>query len=408
MKENNTNRRKFLKTTVTAGAAFGFPTIIPSRAMGNADVPAPSNRIVVGGIGLGNMGAGDLSAFLGKPDVQYVAVCEVRKGVLEKRKAQVNQKNNNQDCAAYVDYRELLARPDIDAVHIATPDHWHAVQIIDACRAGKDVFCQKPETRIMREGPLVVEAARRYDRVVSGGSQRVLEDYRRQVHDCWSGKLGTIKSVNVNVNPLSQPCNLPPEPTPDDINWELWLGPAPWAPYNAQRCSGAFSTSGGSWRSYIDYSGGGMTDWGAHHFGGAAFMVDVMDLQPSEIILAEEDGKKFVTMKFPNGVTITHNKPKTPNLKVESDPAQPKTPKEMLGYATKGGITADFLDCVKTRKKPFRDIERAVNTMAVCHLATIAYRVGRTLKWDAAKQVIVGDEEANRYLDSARREPWQI
>ena len=155
------SRRDFLKT---AGAALAVPYIITSTALGNQDVPAASDRIVMGGIGLGNMGSGDQGAFLGRGDVQYVAVSDVRKGTMQAAKDRADKHYNNTDCQAYGDFRELLAREDIDAVHIASPDHWHAIMVIEACRAGKDVYCQKPETRTLREGPLMVAAARRHRR----------------------------------------------------------------------------------------------------------------------------------------------------------------------------------------------------------------------------------------------------
>jgi len=400
-------RRNFLKTTGLTTAAFGFPTIIPSTALGNATTPPPSERIVMGGIGLGNQGFGDMGNFLGNKEVQYVAVSDVRKHILAKAKNKIDSHNKNTDCATYNDFRELLARPDIDAVHIATPDHWHAQMVIDACRAGKDVFCQKPETKNLAEGPLMIEAARRYGCVVSGGSQRVFSDYHKVVSKCWSGELGTIKSINVKVGPLPQLCNHPPEEVPDDIDWDLWLGPAPWAPYNAKRCSGSFSTKGDSWRSYSDYSSGGLTDWGAHHFGGATYAVDVRELQPTDVTYHDEGGK-FLTFKYANGIEITHNMPGKENLEVEGTPGETRPAKPIPGYSVKGGITADFINCVKTREKPFRDIEFAVNTTAVCHLAMIAYTLGRSLKWDPAKQRFPDDPEANRLLDSARRAPWQL
>ncbi len=402
-----TTRRKFLSSSGAATAALGFPSIIPSSALGNADRPAPSNRIVMGGIGIGNMGRGDHGAFLGKNDVQYVAICDVRKGAMNQGKAKTDAKYGNKDCKAHDDYRELLSRDDIDAVHIATPDHWHAQIIIEACRHGKDVFCQKPESLTLGEGSLMVETAKRYGRVVSGGSQRVLQDYKGTVLRCWNGSYGKVKSINVNVGPMSKPCNLPSENVPDDMNWEMWLGPAPWAPYNSKRCSGSFSTSGNSWRSYIDYSGGGMTDWGAHHFGGATFAVDVRELQPNEVILDEIDGKKFVSLRYPNGIEITHNKPGVGQMHVGKGEGQRKG-KEVPKYAGSGGITGDFIDCVKTRAKPFRHIEYAINTMAVPHLTVAAYKLNRSLKWDAAKQEFIGDAEANRLRNRARREPWQI
>ena len=213
-----TTRRRFLQTASVAVAA---PYVITSKALGDDETPPASDRIVMGGIGIGNMGRGDQGNFLGRKDVQYVAMSDVRRGVREKSKGKVDGKYGNKDCKAYNDFRELIARDDIDAVHIATPDHWHAIMVIEACRAGKDVYCQKPESRTLREGPLMVAAARRYSRVVSGGSQRVLQDYRKIVNQCWGGELGTVKSINVNVGPLSKECNLPGSDAPDDIDCDL-------------------------------------------------------------------------------------------------------------------------------------------------------------------------------------------
>lgn len=399
------SRREFFKA---ASATLAAPYVITSAALGNQSRSPASDRIVMAGIGIGNMGKGDQGAFLGRKDVQYVAVCDVRNSVRESAKGKVNERYENTDCKAYNDFRELLGRSDIDAVHVATPDHWHAIMVIEACRHGKDVYCQKPETLTLREGPLMIEAARRYGRVVSGGSQRVLEDYKGIVNQCWGGELGKIKSINVNVGPLSQLCNLPVEDTSGDIDWDLWLGPAAWAPYNAARCSGSFSTAGNSWRSYVDYSGGGMTDWGAHHFGGATFAVDVRELQPEEVTYIDEKEGKHLSLRYPNGLTITHNRPKTGNLAIEGTPGETREPKPVPTYKGEGGIYGDFIECVKTREKPFRDIELGVNTTAVSHLCTIAYQLQRSLKWDAAKQEFPGDAEANRLLDRARREPWQL
>ncbi len=402
---HNPTRREFLKT---ASAALAVPYVITSSALGNADRPPASDRIVMGGIGIGNMGRGDLASFLGRSDVQYVAVCDVRTNDRNAAKGRVDEHYKNADCKAYNDFRELLAHTDIDAVHVATPDHWHAIMVIEACRSGKDVYCQKPESRTLREGPLMVDAAHRYSRVVSGGSQRVLEDYRGIVDQCWGGELGAIKSINVNVGPLSQPCNLPAEDVPADMDWDLWLGPAPWAPYNKARCDGNFGTSGGSWRSYIDYSGGGMTDWGAHHFGGATFAVDVRELQPEEITYHDEPLGKYLTYRYPNGLLLYHNRPGMENLQVEGTPGEKRPAKPVPSYKGEGGIYGDFIHCVKTRERPFRDIELGINTVTVSHLGIIAYTLKRSLKWDAAKQEFPGDQEANRFLDRARREPWQL
>ncbi len=402
---SKTTRREFIQA---ASTSLAIPYIITSTALGNDERAPASDRIVMAGIGIGNMGQGDQGAFLGRKDVQYVGACDVRQSVRETAQRKINEHYSNSDCQVYNDFRELLAREDIDAVHVATPDHWHAIMVIEACRHGKDVYCQKPETLTLREGPLMIQGARRYGRVVSGGSQRVLEDYRGIVNQCWGGELGNIKSINVNVGPLSQLCNLPAEDLSADIDWDLWLGPAAWAPYNAARCSGNFSTGGNSWRSYADYSGGGMTDWGAHHFGGATYAVDVRELQPEEVTYHDEKEGKYLSLRYSNGIVITHNRPNIGNLAVEGTPGETRAPKPVPTYKGEGGIYGDFIECVKSRERPFRDIELAVNTVAVSHLCIIAYQLQRSLKWDSVKQEFPGDAEANRLMDRARREPWQV
>ena len=408
-RESAMTRRKFLRRSAgAAGALAAAPLVIPAGALGADGRAAPSERIVMGGIGIGNMGGGDMGAFLGRQDVQYVAVCDVKKGVREGAKKRADERYGNRDCKAYNDFRELLARQDIDAVHVATPDHWHAIIVIEACRHGKDAYCQKPESLTLRDSRLMVGAARRYGRVVSGGSQRVLQDYRGVVDKCWGGELGTIKSINVNVGPLSMPCNLPGQPVPDGFDWDRWLGPAPWAPYHPYRCSGSFAINGTSWRSWSDYSGGGMTDWGAHHFGGATFAVDVRDLEPEEVIYNDDKGRRYLTYRYPNGLLLYHNHPGMGNLHVVGTPGQKRAPKPVPGYKGRGGIYGDFIECVKTRQKPFRDIEIATHTMAVCHLGLVAYALRRSLKWDQARQEFPGDEEANRMTWRPMREPWRI
>ena len=417
------SRRQFFKTTgATAAAAFATPYVLTSKALGDSTTPPASDRIVMGGIGIGNQGKSDQGAFLNRPDVQYVAVCDVRKQWRDESKARVDAKYGNQDCAAYVDFRELLARDDIDAVHIATPDHWHSVMTIAACQAGKDIYLQKPETLTLREGPLMIAAARRYGRVVSGGSQRVLGDYRGVVDPIWAGEIGNVKSIDISVGGPSMACYLPAQPTPPDIDWDLWLGPAPWEPYNSGRCDGNFGTGGNSWRSYVDYSGGSLTDWGAHHFGGAVFAADLLDLQPTKVTYhpASADGKDaaYVSVAYPNGTEIFHNRPgrlrPKPSIAhqasiqfVGDGAARPAKPVPAY-HGGETSIYGDFIECVKTRQRPFRDLEPAVNTLTGPHMIAIAYRLQRSLEWDRATQQFVGDEQANRFLDRARREPWII
>lgn len=403
-KTSRTTRRHFLKT---ASAAFAAPYVITTAALGNEERPAASERIVMGGIGIGNMGSGDQNDFLNHGEVQYVAVCDVRKSARDAAKAKADAKYGNSDCKNYNDFRELLARQDIDAVHVATPDHWHAIIVIDACRHGKDVYCQKPESRTIREGRLMVEAARRYSRVVSGGSQRVRGDYGKLAEQCWSGELGTIKEVYVNIGGPSIPCNLPGEPVPEGVDWDMWLGPAPWAPYNPRRMSGSYDINGSGWRSWSDYSGGGMTDWGAHKFGGAMFAADVMDQGPVEVIPPDGKDHQYLTYRFENGLLMYH-RPGQGDVDVVGTPGEKLPGKPLPDYRGTGGIYGDFLHCVRTREKPFRDIGFAVRTVTVCHLGNIAYALKRPLKWDPVKEVFPNDEEANRFLDVARREPWQL
>lgn len=420
-------RRAFLGSAgMAAGAAIAAPYVITSTALGNATTPPASDRIVMGGIGIGNQGSGDQKAFLGRADVQYVALSDVRTRWRDEAKDRVDKKYGNSDCKTYLDFRDLLARPDIDAVHIATPDHWHAIMSIAACQAGKDIYLQKPETLTLREGPLMIAAARRYNRVLSGGSQRVLEDYRSIVDPCWAGEIGRITSIDLKVGPPSMACYLAAEATPPDVDWDLWLGPAPWEPYNAGRIDGNYGANGNSWRSYTDYSGGSLTDWGAHNFGGLIFAADMLDLQPTRATYhpASADGKEaaWVTLAFPNGTEVHANRPERLQPKPTISHAERgiqivgdgvrQPPKPVPQYSGSGGIYGDFIECVKTRERPFRDIERGVNTMVSLHLLLISQRLQRSLEWDRAAQRFIGsaadggDAEANRMLDRSRREPW--
>jgi predicted dehydrogenase len=291
---------------------------------------------------------------------------------------------------------------------------------IAACRAGKDVYLQKPETLTLREGPLMIAAARRYGRVVSGGSQRVLDDYRGIVDPIWAGEIGAVKSIDIAVGGPSMPCFLPAQPTPPDIDWGLWLGPAPWEPYNAGRCDGNYGTGGNSWRSYVDYSGGSLTDWGAHHFGGAIFAAELRELQPNQVTFhprSADGNPAYVSLAYPNGTEIFHNRPghlrPAPSVAhggsiLIAGDGGVREAKPVPLYKGTGGIYGDFIECVKTRQRPFRDIELAVNTMTAPHMIAIGYRLQRSLAWDRQAQAFTGDEEANRLLDRARREPWML
>jgi hypothetical protein len=396
-------RRGFVQT---AAAAFAAPMIVRSSALGADGGTPPSDRIVMGTIGTGGQGTGDMHGFLGFKEVQMVAVCDVVAEHRDNAKNSVDQHYNSKDCKTYNDFREILARDDIDAVLVGTPDHWHAVVTIEACKHGKDVYCEKPECLTIREGRAMVNAVRRFGRVFSGGSQRVLGDYGDWPRLIWGGALGEVREVFVNCGGPSGDCYLPPQPVPEGVDWDLWLGPAPWRTFHDSLIHGGF-------RGYRDYSGGGMTDWGAHRFGSAMFAVGLHETGPVEIIPPDGNDHKLLTYRFANGLLMYHGG--TDNIiykgtegQLPGRPLKPARRSNMPNYRGHGGIFGDFLDCVRTREKPFRDIEIAHRATTVCHLGNIAYWLNRPLRWDPVKETMVGDEEANRWLDRPKREPWTL
>jgi predicted dehydrogenase len=396
-------RRAFLARTATA--ACGAPLILETRALG------ANNRIVMAGIGMGGRGRDDLGGFLGFKEVQVVAVCDVVAQHRALAKELVDKRYGTTDCQMYENFRDVLARSDIDAVLIATPDHWHAIVSTEAVQSGKDVFCEKPESLTVRQGRRMVEAGRRYGRVFSGGSQRVWEDYNYFHRMIWGGAIGEVREAWVNVGGPSEPCYLPPVPTPQGVDWDMWLGPAPWRPFHPTLIEGGF-------RPWRDYSGGGMTDWGCHGFGGALFACNLYKTGPIEII--PPDGKEHpqLTYIFANGVRIYHGggwggllsfRGTKGELPVRNGAKEPPMPDiQIPNYKGRGGILGDFLHCVRTRERPFRDIELGHRTATTCHLGNIAYWLKRPLRWDPVKEEILGDTEASRWLDRPMREPWRI
>ena len=403
MRDARTSRRRFLKS---AGAAIGAPYVITSSALGAGGRPAASERITMGAIGVGGRGTSDMRGLMGFSQVQMVAVCDPVPEHRERAKKIVDDKYENRDCTAYNDFRDVLARDDVEAVMIGTPDHWHAIVTITACQHGKDVFCEKPETLTIREGRAMVEAVRRYGRVFSGGSQRVLGDYGDWPRMLWAGALGEIKEVFVSCGGPSGDCYLPDQPMPEGLDWNMWLGPAPWRGFHETLIHGGF-------RSYRDYSGGGMTDWGAHRFGAAMFAVGLHRTGPVEIIPPDGKDVRYLTYRFANGLRMCHGG--TSNITYKGTegelPGEHRAPVgrvEMPYYRGGRGLLGDFLHCVRTREKPFRDIEIAHRACTVCHLGNIAYWLNRPLRWNPEKEEIVGDPQANRWLDRPKREDWTL
>jgi len=406
-------RRGFLKFAAVAGAGAAFPALVRSTALGRDGRPAASDRLGCACIGVGVQGSGDMGGFLGDRGVQVLAVCDVDRRHREAARGRVDGHYRNRDCAACVDFREVVTRDDIDVVMIATPDHWHAIISIWAMRNGKDVFCEKPLSLTVREGRQMVRTARRYDRVFSCGSQRVRGDHGRLADYVACGAIGEIREIYVGCPGPSRPCPLGGQPVPDWLDWDMWLGPAPWQPYHAARiASYRAPDSQGQWRDWVDYSGGGMTDLGAHNFGGAMYSAQLDRTGPVEVVPPDRKDHRYLTYVFANGIRMYHG----PGMKfigtageappMDRSPTRPN-PLRQYAHGTNSPIS-DFLRCVRTRGRPFRDVEYAHRVATVCHLGNIAYLLKRPLRYDPVSETIPGDAEADRLLDRPRREPWRL
>lgn len=407
-------RRRFLQGIAAAGAA---PYFIPASALGSDGRPSPSNRIVMGCVGVGGQGSGDMGGFMGFNEVQVVAVCDVdsshrasAKQRVEQRYGRDNRSGTYSGCAEYVDFRDLIGRPDIDAILCATPDHWHALVTIEAMRNGKDVYCEKPESLTICEGRMMVQTARRYGRVFSGGSQRVWEDYNWYHRMVRGGAIGDILEAWVNVGGPSDEMLRPAQPVREGFDWNRWLGPAPWRPYNKDYHPY-------NWRGCRDFSGGNMTDWGAHHYGGALFCMNMQMSAPIEVIPPDGKEYKLLTYKFANGIVMhdggAWNGPMSfrgtkGEIPGRKGPRRAPPDINIPNYKGRGGIFGDFLHCVRTRQRPWRDIEIAHHTLIVCHLGNLAYWLKRPQKWDPQTEQIIGDAEAARWLDRPKRAPWTL
>jgi predicted dehydrogenase len=398
------SRRAFLARS--AAALTTAPLFLSARAFG------ANERIVMGCIGVGGRGRDDMGAFLSFKETRVVAVCDVVPEHRATAKQMVDRAYGNDDCKCYRHFQEVLERPDIDAVLVATPDHWHAIISTEAIKQGKDVYCEKPESLTVRQGRNMTEVARRYGRVFSGGSQRVWEDYNWFHRMVRGGAIGQVLEVWVNVGGPSGSCYLPPVPTPAGVDWDLWLGPAPWRPFHPSLIEGGF-------RPFRDYSGGGMTDWGCHTFGGALFACNLHNTGPVEII--PPDGKEHpqLTFVFANGIRFYHGggwggllsfrgtRGEIPP-RAQNAPERPPPDIQIPNYKGHGAIYGDFLHCVRTRERPFRDIELGHRTASLCHLGNIAYWLNRPIRWDPASEQILGDAQASRWLDRPMREPWTL
>ncbi len=278
-------------------------------APGRAGRPAASDRLTLAHIGIGNRGNDHFNAILGNGKTQILAVCDVKKSVRDKCQNTVNERyaadrsaGTYKGCDAYNDFRDVMARTDIEGVIISVPPHWHALIAIEAARAGKDIYCEKPMALTVRQARAMVEAVRRYGRVFQTGSQqRSSSEFRKACELVRNGRIGDVKTVHVAVDGPSTEKQFPEEPVPEGFDWNFWLGPAPWAPFNSERCSGNY---GGGWRFVRDYSGGMMCDWGAHHFDIAQWGLGMDNSGPVEIHPPDGQEYKTLTYKYANGVVM--------------------------------------------------------------------------------------------------------
>jgi predicted dehydrogenase len=376
-----------------------------------------------------------LGTALNNPNCQILAICDVESRRLERDQKRINEhyagktdKGAYKGCDTHKDFRELVARADVDAVMIATPEHWHAIPCIAAAKAGKDIYCEKPLTHTINEGKAVVDAVRRYGRVFQTGSQQRSErGFRVACELVQNGRIGKVHTVHVNVGGPPEDCYLPPQPVPEGLDWDMWLGPAPWRPYNAELAPGMEFTGWPNWRNYRDFSGGMMCDWGAHHFDIAQWGLGMDNSGPVEIIPPDGKEVKDLTYKYANGVTMYHGggaggkagvefigtegRVMVNRGYIETDPAsillEPLGPNDIHLYDSPNHMD-NWLDCIRSRKRPICDVEVGHHSITVCHLGNLAYWLKRPLKWNPEQQQFVNDPQATRMMDRAMRSPWTL
>jgi len=426
---NRITRRRFLGAAAAAAAA---PLIIPDRVLGLAGQVAPSNRITIGCIGLGGMGNGNLDSFLGQNDTMVLAVCDVDSNHLRGAAEKVNRHNRNNDCKAYKDFRELVARDDIDAISLATPDHWHAIPAVAALKSGKDVYGEKPLAHSIREQQAIVDACRKYGRVWQTGSwQRSVSNFREAVELVLNGYIGRITHVEVGL-PTGGPGGSEQfTDPPEGFDYDFWVGPAPWAPYSKDRTHW-------NWRWQLDYGGGQLLDWIGHHCDIAHWGMGADYTGPVEVEATGEFPKEglwnapihyTVTCKYANGVIYTI---------ADSGSGKVRSGTKWIGtdgwvWVDRGGFDAsnkawlregnapkkinllrspghhrNFLDCVKSRRTTLTPAEVAHRSATPGHLGMIAMQLGRKIRWNPDTEEIINDPVASSMLGRAMREPWQL
>lgn len=444
-------RRAFIGRAAAASAAgFAF-NIVPASVLGAEGRPGANSRINIGCIGTGNQGTNDMRALLNDERVQVVAICDVNREsagywdggvagrdparkIVEEFYAKKAGAGSYKGCAAHIDFRELLAKKEIDAVLIATPDHWHAIPTVEACKAGKDVYCQKPLSLTISEGRAMSDAVRKYNRILQTGSQqRSDQKFRKACELARSGLIGKLTSVKVGLpggwsDYGKTGSRKKPEPVPEGFDYNMWLGPAPEAPYAPARCHVNF-------RWILDYSGGQVTDWGGHHPDIAQWGMNTEKTGPVEIRNAKgvfppdelwntatqysfdcvyENGLVMnVSSKNRMGVTFIGSEGTVYVNRgtIETTPESLMTaeiPEKHQLYKSNDHFR-NFIDCVLSRKETIAPAETAHRSITISHLGNIAMRLNRSsLKWDPKNEKFVNDAEADKMLRRQYRAPWKL
>ncbi|MCX6213987.1 Gfo/Idh/MocA family oxidoreductase [Spirosoma sp.] len=434
--EQAINRRDFVGKAAAAVAGF---MIVPRFVLGGkrpdgTKYLAPSDVISLGFIGTGKQGKGLMSSFLSTNEARIIAISEVYKAKAQQGldRIKAHYEKNPQvgkygDVPVYTDFRELLARKDVDAVVIATPDHWHAAMAVRAAQAGKDIYCEKPLALTVKEGRAMVDAARKYNRVFQTGSmQRSWPEFRQTAELIRNGYIGEVKTIKVNVGPPPTAYDLPAEPIPDGLDWSKWLGPNEPVVFNSELAPPLSKDVFPNWRNYREFGGGMVTDWGAHMFDIVQWALDMDNSGPVEVIAPDGKDHPFLTYKYDNGIVMTHEKWDWNNAilftgtegelrvqrrKLETTPASLAT--KEIGEAEKHVYHSDnhykdFLDAMRKRSKPICDVEIGHRTASVCNIGNIAYRLNRSLQWNPKKEQFKNDAEANALLGRPMKNEWGI
>jgi predicted dehydrogenase len=423
------SRRKFLTDTAKATLAF---TIVPRFVLGGKGYLPPSDKINLGFIGTGKQGRGLLHSFSDKAQVVAGADADSKKLALfqslaEKAYADAAGKSEYKGFKGYADFTELLQRKDIDGIIVATPDHWHAVITVAAANAGKHVYCEKPLAHSIEEGRVMVNAMKKNNKILQTGSmQRSWKNFRQACELVRNGYIGKIKEVLVCVGDPSVPYNLSAETVPAELNWEAWVGPAPFKSFNAELSPPVEKDVFPNWRLYKEYGGGMVSDWGAHMFDIAQWGLGMDSTGPVKIIPPEGTVTKGLILEYANGIQVKHQdfgrnygvrfigekgKIDISRDYLDSDPANIATatiqPNEIRLYNSPDHYF-DWLNCMKTGKQPICDAETGHRTSSVCSLTNIGYWLRKPLNWDPAKEQFTNSIEANQLVKANIRGKWKL